>query len=116
MQIDWKKIWKSVSPENISRWLSALGGRRFWLSLGAGLCTTILAWYAKISPEVYRDVVLGTVGMYITGNTVQKVKQSSGETTVKVAEVTGEAPVTIDATGAPIKVELSTKGDKPIGY
>lgn len=64
--------WNSLTPETIKLWVSALGGRRFLLSLGAGVVTTVLSWYAKITPEIYRDVVLGTVGLYIAGNTLQK--------------------------------------------
>ena len=61
-----------LSPENIGRWLTSLGGRRFLLSLGAGATSSILVWYSKITPEIYRDVVLGTVGMFIAGTTFQK--------------------------------------------
>jgi predicted metal-binding transcription factor (methanogenesis marker protein 9) len=109
MKSFWEWIRRNWTPSNIRNWFAAFGGRRFVLSLGAGICTTLLAWYAKITPEIYRDVVLGTVGLYIAGNTVQKVKESVSDTTVQVAEITGEAPVTIDGSTAPIKVELSTK-------
>jgi predicted metal-binding transcription factor (methanogenesis marker protein 9) len=112
----WERIRKSWTPENFRNWFSSFGGRRFILSLGAGVATTVLAWWSKITPEIYRDVILGTVGLYISGSTYQKVKQSAGETTVQVAEATGEAPVTINAGEAPNKVELSTKEDRPLGY
>jgi predicted metal-binding transcription factor (methanogenesis marker protein 9) len=108
--------WKNLTPETIGRWLSSFGGRRFLLSLGAGVVSAILVWYGKITDAIYRDVVLATVAAYITGNTYQKVKQSTGDTAVQVAEITGEAPITVDGTSAPIKVELSTKQDKPLGY
>lgn len=122
--MQWKprEFWKKLTPEVLRDWLSSLGGRRFLLSLGAGVATTVLSWYAKITPEIYRDVVLGTVGMYIGGSTFQKVKQTGGETVVQVAEITGEAPVTnnIGTDGKPIKVELSTapgeKAGPPLGY
>lgn len=51
------------------------GGRRFVLAMGAGITCTVLVWFAKITPEVFQWTVLGTVAAYITGNTVQKVKQ-----------------------------------------
>lgn len=60
--------------DNVRRVIEVLGGRRFLLSLGAGVVSSILVWYGKISPEIYRDVVLGTVGIYIAGNTFQKTR------------------------------------------
>jgi len=48
--------------------------RRFLLSAGCGIATTALVWAGKIDGAVYATVVLGTVGAYIAGNTVQKVK------------------------------------------
>lgn len=117
MKIDWKKIWGYWTPANVGSWFSALGGRRFLISVGAGAVTSVLSWFQKITPEIYRDVILGTVGAYILGNTVQKVKQATGQTTVQVAEITGEAPVTnnIGTSGQPVKVELSSK-DGTLGY
>lgn len=53
--------------------IESLGGRRFLMSLGAGLSSTVLVWFGKITPEVYQWIVLGTVAAYITGNTTQKV-------------------------------------------
>lgn len=73
----------------VSRWLSALGGRRFILSGGAGVATSFLSWHDKISGEIYRDVILGTVGLYIAGNTFQKVKQTDAAQNVEVARVSG---------------------------
>jgi hypothetical protein len=62
---------------HLERVLHALGGRRFLLSVGAGAFTTLLCWYGKIDGIIYRDVILGTVGAYIAGNVVQKVKGAS---------------------------------------
>jgi len=50
------------------------GGRRFLLSVGCALVTTILTAFEKIDGATYAAVILGTVGAYIAGNTVQKVK------------------------------------------
>lgn len=70
----WKEATKSISPDVLGQWLVSMGGRRFVLAAGAGAITSVLVWYGKITPEIYRDVILGTVGMYIAGNTFQKVK------------------------------------------
>jgi hypothetical protein len=68
------KLLQYFTLDNIRRLIEVLGGRRFVLTLIAGGGTWVLAWYAKISPEVYRDVSLGTVGIYIAGNTFQKTR------------------------------------------
>ena len=52
-----------------------IGGRRFIMSMGAGIATTALTWFGKIDGATYALVVIGTVGAYITGNTAQKLKQ-----------------------------------------
>lgn len=54
--------------------LCSFGGRRFLLTLGCGIATSVLLWFGKIDGTVYATVVLGTVGAYIAGNTFQKVK------------------------------------------
>lgn len=58
---------------NIASW----GGRRFLLTVGCGIASTALVWFSKISDEVYATVIIATVGAYIAGNTVQKVKGSN---------------------------------------
>lgn len=54
-----------------------LGGRRFIMSMLIGISTTMLTYLAKIDGPTYSLVTLGTVGAYITGNTIQKVKSNA---------------------------------------
>ena len=54
--------------------LETIGGRRFILTMLTGAATVILVWFTKIDGSTYSLVTLGTVGAYIAGNTVQKVK------------------------------------------
>lgn len=63
--------------------IEQLGGRRFLLCLGCGVATTVLQVLGKLDPagSTYALVILGTVGAYVTGNTVQKLKQPSKEGT-----------------------------------
>ena len=54
--------------------IDGLGGRKFVLSLGcAVMCTTLLVT-SYISQEIFRDLIIATVAVYIAGNTFQKVK------------------------------------------
>lgn len=61
--------------------LDQLGGRRFLLTLGCGAMTTVLQFFGKLDPagSTYSLVIVATVGAYITGNTVQKVKAPQQE-------------------------------------
>ncbi len=56
--------------------IEEVGGRRFLLALGAGVSTTLLQWFGKLDPTgaTYATVVLGTVGAYIAGSTLEAVK------------------------------------------
>jgi len=53
-----------------------LGGRRFLLTLGCGVVTSLLCCYGKISDQVYATVIIATVGAYIAGNLAQKKIES----------------------------------------
>lgn len=55
--------------------IDAAGGRRFVLCVGAGLATTVLQWAGKLDPagSTYALVIVGTIGVYVTGNTAQKI-------------------------------------------
>lgn len=61
----------------IRRFIEELGGRRYVLAIGAGIVATVLQWFGKLDAAgtTYAVIVIGCVGAYITGNTVQKVKQ-----------------------------------------
>jgi hypothetical protein len=63
-----------MSPAELEQWRDALGGRRFWMTVGAGLVNTFLLWHGKIDMAIYRDLTLGTVAVYIAGATYQRVK------------------------------------------
>ena len=50
------------------------GGRTFLITLGCGAMTSLLTYLKVLDSTAYTTVILGTVGAYIAGNTVQKVK------------------------------------------
>jgi hypothetical protein len=52
-----------------------VGGRRFVLTVGSGLVNTILLWFGKLDTMVFRDLILGTVGVYLTSATIQKWRE-----------------------------------------
>ena len=62
--------------------LESYGGRRFVMSMGAGITATVLQWFGKLDPEgnSYMLIVIGTVAAYITGNTAQKTKTTNSQT------------------------------------
>lgn len=68
------------SSPNKHRHIVTYGGRRFLLTVGAGLVCTLLVWAEKISDAIFRDIVIATVAVYIAGNTAQKIKGGSNET------------------------------------
>lgn len=94
----YKKFWKWVGTtftlENIGQLLYVIGGRRFLLTMAVGAATAVLTWYGKVTDIIYRDVILGTVGIFIAGNTFQKSTQikTTGTTKVVALEVTGKRP------------------------
>lgn len=51
------------------------GGRTFLLTLGAGIVSSLLCWFGKLSGGEYVAVISLTVGAYIGANAVEKVKQ-----------------------------------------
>lgn len=48
------------------------GGRRFVMTMGCAVVCTWLVWFERISGEVFRDLILGTVAVYVAGNVAQK--------------------------------------------
>lgn len=52
--------------------MSRYGSRKFILALLSLVSASWLVACGAITPDVYRYVVLGTVGAYITGNVLQK--------------------------------------------
>jgi hypothetical protein len=46
------------------------------LTVGAGLVTSVLQWFGKLDPagSTFALVIGVTVGTYISGNTLQKIK------------------------------------------
>lgn len=87
---------RNLTPENIYRLLYNVGGRRFLLTMAVGAASTVLVWYTKITDAIYRDIILGTVGIFIAGNTFQKSTQikATGTTNVAEAKATGTRPET----------------------
>lgn len=51
-----------------------IGGRRFFMAMGAGLVNTALLVLGYIDQSIYRDLTLGIVAVYVAGNTTQKIK------------------------------------------
>lgn len=56
---------------------NTVGGRRFFLAMGAGIMTTSLQWFGKLDSagSTYAMVIIGTVGAYIGGSTLEALKK-----------------------------------------
>lgn len=52
--------------------IQQLGGRKFVATVGCGVATTALTWFAKIDAGTYALVTIATVGAFIGGNVMQK--------------------------------------------
>lgn len=61
--------------------LETVGGRKFLATIGCCAVTSLLQYTGKLDPagSTYSLVVLGTVGVFIAGNVVQKVKAPKGD-------------------------------------
>jgi hypothetical protein len=55
--------------------ISAFGGRRFLLTVGCHVGSTALLVGGYLTEGGYVTIILSTVAAFITGNTVQKVKE-----------------------------------------
>lgn len=57
------------------------GGRRFILCMLVCLTTSVLQWFGKLDPSggTFAMVILGTAGIYVGGNTTQKVMTAPQE-------------------------------------
>lgn len=55
--------------------IETMGGRKFVMTLGCGVATTLLTWFGKIDGTTYSLVIVATVGAYIAGNVTQKKVQ-----------------------------------------
>jgi len=64
---------ESTSESNLER----LTSRKFLLALVTLAAASVLLCFDRIEALVWRDVVIATVGAYITANVVQRVKASS---------------------------------------
>lgn len=61
---------------SVSRFIVGVGGRRYLLVLLAGAAATVLQATGKMDPAGtnYMLLIVGTIGVYVGGNTAQKIK------------------------------------------
>lgn len=67
-----------MTPETIAAYREAFGGRRFLLTVGAGIVDTLLLVGGYIDQETYSNLTLWTVAAYIAAGTAQKVNHALG--------------------------------------
>lgn len=76
-----RKLLQYFTLENLRTLIYSVGGRRFIITMLVQATASVLMWYAKITPETYRDIVIGTSGIFIAGNTFQKKVETTSKTT-----------------------------------
>jgi hypothetical protein len=70
---------KVKPPVTLASMIFNSGGRRFAISLAALVSAHWLAWSSHINGDAYALVMVGVVGAFITGVTVQKVKGGTSD-------------------------------------
>lgn len=48
---------------------------RFVLCVGAGAVCSILLWFGKLDSGSYTAIIMGTVGAYVAGGAIERVKE-----------------------------------------
>lgn len=66
-----------MTPQRLTDWREALGGRRFLLTLGAGIVNTALLVTAFITENVYAQLTFATVAVYIAGRAYTEVRTNA---------------------------------------
>lgn len=62
-----------MSNGYLQRLVESAGGQRFFMAMGAGIVNTSLVWFGHIPPDIYRDLTIATVGVFIGAATYQTV-------------------------------------------
>ena len=61
-------------PETIEKWMLAIGGRRFIMTMGAGMVHGVMLVLGYMNEQTYMTLTISTVAVYIGANTTQKIK------------------------------------------
>jgi hypothetical protein len=80
---------KPIAPI-VAAHIEAWGGRRFLITLGAGIVDAVLVWHGKISGTDYVTLTIATVGAFIGANTWQKREQIKAGVTAEATKQLGE--------------------------
>ena len=63
-----------ITPEKVNAWLAAVGGRRFIMTMGAGMVHGVMLVLGYMNEQTYMTLTISTVAVYIGANTTQKIK------------------------------------------
>lgn len=61
-----------MTPDLIHRWIEAVGGRRFILTIGAGIVNTGLLIGHFLTENTYAQLTMATVAVFIAGASWKK--------------------------------------------
>lgn len=59
----------------MGQFITDIGGKRFVMTMGAGIVNTLLLIFKHITPTDYVTLTLGIVGVFVAANTTQNVME-----------------------------------------
>lgn len=65
-----------MTPKSVQAWMTAFGGRRFIMASVAGVVSTVLFVFNKLTQGNYMILQQGTILMYLAANAHQKSLES----------------------------------------
>lgn len=60
-----------MEPKRLAEWIYCAGGRRFLMTVGAGVVNTGLFVCKCLSESGYINLTMATVGSYLAANTIE---------------------------------------------
>jgi hypothetical protein len=75
-----------VTPAGAAVWIDALGGRRFLLCGAMCIVNAILVIMHRIGEGSYTNIILGTIGAFIIGNSFENHGQGGQQFQVPPSE------------------------------
>ena len=100
-----------MTPDKVSTWMGALGGRRYIMCVGSGVVSTGLLMLHYLDPSNFQIIILGTIGAYIAGNSFERHGPDEDYSSRQVRmSVSGPGPDPV------VSTTIVTKSPNPDSY